>query len=110
VVGVSGLTARELEVLGLAATGRTDREIAEVLFLSPRTIHHHMANVLAGFNPSVLMLSGGVRSGGRCHRGVRPCPAVLDGLSALAVTSVLRREEGIACMQWFRMHDYLPLI
>jgi excisionase family DNA binding protein len=47
VTGVPGLTARELEVLSLAASGRTDREIAEALFLSPRTVHHHMASVFA---------------------------------------------------------------
>ena len=41
------LTARELEVLGLVAGGRTDRQIADELYLSPRTIHHHVANVLA---------------------------------------------------------------
>ncbi|HYO29099.1 MAG TPA: LuxR C-terminal-related transcriptional regulator, partial [Thermomicrobiales bacterium] len=42
-----GLTARELEVLGLLAAGRTDREIADTLYLSPRTVHHHVANALA---------------------------------------------------------------
>ena len=42
-----GLTARELEVLRLVAAGRTDRQIAEVLFLSPRTVHHHVAGALA---------------------------------------------------------------
>ena len=41
------LTGRELEVLALAASGQTDRQIAEALFLSRRTVHHHMANVLA---------------------------------------------------------------
>jgi DNA-binding NarL/FixJ family response regulator len=42
-----GLTARELEVLQLLVDGRADREIADALFLSPRTVHHHVANVLA---------------------------------------------------------------
>jgi DNA-binding CsgD family transcriptional regulator/tetratricopeptide (TPR) repeat protein len=41
------LTRRELEVLGLAACGQTDRQIAEALFLSPRTVQHHMSNVLS---------------------------------------------------------------
>ena len=45
--GGSGLTAREQEVLTLIAAGRTDRQIAEALFLSPRTVHHHVANLLA---------------------------------------------------------------
>jgi predicted ATPase/DNA-binding CsgD family transcriptional regulator len=41
------LTRRELEVLRLAASGQSDRQMAAGLYLSPRTVHHHMANVLA---------------------------------------------------------------
>jgi DNA-binding CsgD family transcriptional regulator len=42
-----GLTRRELEVLRLVAVGRTNREIAHQLFLSPRTIDMHVRNMLA---------------------------------------------------------------
>jgi DNA-binding CsgD family transcriptional regulator len=41
------LTRRELEVLRLVAVGRTNREVARELFLSPRTIDMHVRNVLA---------------------------------------------------------------
>jgi DNA-binding NarL/FixJ family response regulator len=41
-----GLTRRELEVLRLVANGQTDREIAQALVLSPRTIEMHVANCL----------------------------------------------------------------
>jgi DNA-binding CsgD family transcriptional regulator len=41
------LTRRELEVLRLVAVGRTNREIARELFLSPRTIDMHVRHVLA---------------------------------------------------------------
>ncbi len=41
------LTPRELEVLRLLVEGRTDREIAESLFLSPRTVGWHVAAILA---------------------------------------------------------------
>jgi len=40
-----GLTARELEVLGLIAEGRTSREIADLLFLSHRTVSSHLTNI-----------------------------------------------------------------
>ena len=42
-----GLTPRELEILRLFAAGRTDREIAEALFLSRHTVHRHAANIFA---------------------------------------------------------------
>jgi DNA-binding CsgD family transcriptional regulator len=42
-----GLTRRELEILRLVAVGRTNREIAHQLFLSPRTVDMHVRNLLA---------------------------------------------------------------
>lgn len=42
-----GLSRREVEVLRRVADGRTNREIASELFLSPRTIDMHVRNVLA---------------------------------------------------------------
>jgi DNA-binding CsgD family transcriptional regulator len=42
----SGLTARELEVLSLLADGRTNREIGEALFISPKTASVHVSNLL----------------------------------------------------------------
>jgi DNA-binding CsgD family transcriptional regulator len=42
-----GLTPRELAVLGLLAEGRSDREIAEALFVSRHTAANHVANILA---------------------------------------------------------------
>jgi DNA-binding CsgD family transcriptional regulator len=43
----AGLTAREKEVLALLAEGLTDREIARRLFISERTVSHHVSAVLA---------------------------------------------------------------
>ena len=40
------LTAREVGVLRLIADGRTDRDIAEVLFVSRRTVNTHVASIL----------------------------------------------------------------
>ena len=39
------LTRRELEVLRLVAEGHTDREVAELLVISPRTVNRHLGNV-----------------------------------------------------------------
>jgi DNA-binding NarL/FixJ family response regulator len=39
------LTEREQEVARLVAGGATNREIAQVLFLSPKTIERHVSNV-----------------------------------------------------------------
>jgi ATP/maltotriose-dependent transcriptional regulator MalT len=41
-----GLTRRELEILRMVATGRTNREIARELFLSPRTVDMHVSSIL----------------------------------------------------------------
>lgn len=40
-----GLTPRETEVLTLVVAGRTNREIADRLFLSPRTVERHLVGV-----------------------------------------------------------------
>jgi DNA-binding CsgD family transcriptional regulator len=42
-----GLTVREQEVLALLATGRTNRQIAETLFISPKTATLHVSNILS---------------------------------------------------------------
>jgi DNA-binding NarL/FixJ family response regulator len=42
---VAGLTAREIEVLRLVATGKTNRAIAADLFLSEKTVARHISNI-----------------------------------------------------------------
>jgi DNA-binding NarL/FixJ family response regulator len=41
----SGLTAREVEVLQMVATGKTNRAIAGELFLSEKTVARHVSNI-----------------------------------------------------------------
>jgi pimeloyl-ACP methyl ester carboxylesterase/DNA-binding CsgD family transcriptional regulator len=46
-LGQPGLTEREVEVLRLIAAGRTNKEIASILFISPKTAGAHVSNILA---------------------------------------------------------------
>ncbi|OUC08822.1 hypothetical protein RY27_06700, partial [Litorilinea aerophila] len=43
----NALTVRELEVLALIATGASDRQIADQLFISLHTVKTHVRNILA---------------------------------------------------------------
>ena len=46
------LTRREMQVLALLADGNSNRDIAEQLSLSHRTIEHHVASILAKLDAS----------------------------------------------------------
>ena len=43
---LAGLTSREREVLRLIAAGRSNKEIASVLFIAPKTASVHVSNIL----------------------------------------------------------------
>ena len=45
--GPYGLSPRELQVLHLVAAGSTNRQIAEELYISPKTASVHVSNILA---------------------------------------------------------------
>ena len=47
-----GLTPRELEVLRLVATGASNREIADVLVISDKTVARHVANMFTKLDVS----------------------------------------------------------
>jgi DNA-binding NarL/FixJ family response regulator len=48
----AGLTERECEVLRLIAAGHTNKEIAETLVLSGKTVSRHLSNIFAKINVS----------------------------------------------------------
>jgi DNA-binding NarL/FixJ family response regulator len=43
---IETLTTREREILKLVAEGKTSKEIAELLFISPRTVEKHRYNIM----------------------------------------------------------------
>jgi DNA-binding CsgD family transcriptional regulator len=45
--GLASLTGREREIADLVGAGSSNREIAETLLLSPKTVERHLTNVLA---------------------------------------------------------------
>jgi DNA-binding CsgD family transcriptional regulator len=50
--GLATLTEREREVLDLLAEGRSNREIAAVLFIAPKTASVHVSNILGKLSAS----------------------------------------------------------
>jgi DNA-binding CsgD family transcriptional regulator len=60
-----GLTAREREVAGLLSQGKSNREIAEGLFLSERTVESHVGNILTklGFDSRAQIAVWAVEKG-----------------------------------------------
>ncbi|MEW2157507.1 AAA family ATPase [Streptomyces sp. NPDC007189] len=58
-----GLTSRERDVLRLVSAGRTNRQIAEELFISPKTASVHVSNIL-----SKLGVSGRGEAAALAHR------------------------------------------
>lgn len=47
---LAGLTAREREVLALIVSGASNREIAETLYISERTVKNHITHILSQLN------------------------------------------------------------
>ncbi|MGY6499890.1 MAG: helix-turn-helix transcriptional regulator [Acidimicrobiales bacterium] len=63
-----GLSARERQVLALVAAGRTNRQIGEELYISPKTASVHVSNILAK-----LGVASRVEAAGVAHRlGLQP--------------------------------------
>jgi DNA-binding CsgD family transcriptional regulator len=65
---LSNLTPREIEVLILIADGKSNKEIAEILVISPNTVRHHVHQLLHKLNCSsrgqaaVIAKTSGVHS------------------------------------------------
>ncbi len=55
--GPSGLTAREIDVLRLAARGLTNKDIAAILVLSPKTVANHIEHIYAKIGVSTRAMA-----------------------------------------------------
>ena len=58
----AGLTARQVEILGLLADGSTNGEIAQRLYISTKTVDHHVSALLSKLQ--VTSRRDAVRRGG----------------------------------------------
>jgi len=65
IIGREELTQREREVLGLAAAGMTNKEIAQQLFISDKTARNHIASCLVklGANDRTEAVTTAIRRG-----------------------------------------------
>jgi DNA-binding CsgD family transcriptional regulator len=63
--GPGGLTAREAEVATLVARGRSNKEIAQALYLGERTVETHVTNILSklGFESRAQIAAWAVQHG-----------------------------------------------
>lgn len=64
-----GLTGRELEVLQLVASGRTNKEIASELFISEHTVARHVQNIMAKLGVATRTEAASVAFSHRLVRG-----------------------------------------
>jgi DNA-binding CsgD family transcriptional regulator len=67
-----GLTRREAEVLELICAGRTNAEISQQLFISERTVDHHVSAVLAKLGVPSRALAAAEAA----RRGLLPAPQI----------------------------------
>jgi DNA-binding CsgD family transcriptional regulator/tetratricopeptide (TPR) repeat protein len=65
-----GLTPREIEIMEYMMTGRTNNEIGEALFISPRTVGTHVANIFGKLG--VTSRSAAVAAALRARETVSP--------------------------------------
>jgi DNA-binding response OmpR family regulator/DNA-binding CsgD family transcriptional regulator len=60
-----GLTPRELEVLGWIMNGKTDRDVADILGMSPRTVNKHLEHIYVKLGVETRTAAAAMVQGGR---------------------------------------------
>ena len=78
-----GLSAREMEIIGLVADGLTNQEIAEKLTISKRTVDNHVSNMFTktGSKNRVALLNWAMDHGKICRDGFNCCSLPDDSSS-----------------------------
>ena len=69
------LSAREMEIIDLVASGLTNQEIAEKLTISKRTVDNHVSNMFTktGSKNRVALLNWAMDHGKICRDGFNCC-------------------------------------
>jgi DNA-binding NarL/FixJ family response regulator len=88
------LTSREHELLRLVAQGHTDRQIASMLYISPRTVQNHLTRIREKTGAAAAPRAGalGDKSHGRLSKPTDgPCKTPRTSSSSFVPASTTRR-------------------
>ena len=71
---LSDLTPRELEILQLILTGKTNKEIAQEIFISKKTVEFHLDRLYSKIGIRTRMLAGlwVMQQGLQAETGINP--------------------------------------
>ncbi len=80
----NSLSAREMEIIDLVASGLTNQEIAEKLTISKRTVDNHVSNMFTktGSKNRVGLLNWAMDHGKICRDGFNCCSLPEDESSS----------------------------
>jgi DNA-binding NarL/FixJ family response regulator len=71
---LNDLTPRELEILQLVITGKTNKEIAHEIFISKKTVEFHLDNIYSkiGMRTRVMVGIWAIQNGLQAETGINP--------------------------------------
>lgn len=71
---LNDLTPREMEILRLVITGRTNKEIAREIFISKKTVEFHLDNIYSkiGMRTRVMVGIWAIQNGLQAETGINP--------------------------------------
>lgn len=71
---LNDLTPRELEILQLVITGKTNKELAHEIFISKKTVEFHLDNIYSKIGIRTRLLVGiwAIQHGIQAETGINP--------------------------------------